>query len=81
MDPILVAGGGVGGLGAALAVARAGFPVRFFERSAECREIGVCIRLGPNVFHMRDRLGVASGDRHGCGAAGWPGHALRDPWS
>jgi 3-hydroxybenzoate 6-monooxygenase len=41
MDPILVAGGGVGGLGAALAVACAGFPVRFFERSAECREIGV----------------------------------------
>ena len=58
MDPVLVAGGGIGGLGAALALARAGYPVRLFERSAEFRELGAGIQLGPNVFHMFDRLGL-----------------------
>ena len=57
-DPILVAGGGIGGLGAALALARAGFPVRLFERLPEFRELGAGIQLGPNVFHMFDRLGI-----------------------
>ncbi|MBK1658807.1 3-hydroxybenzoate 6-monooxygenase [Paracraurococcus ruber] len=58
MDPILIAGGGIGGLGAALALSRAGHPVRLFERAAEFREAGAGIQLGPNVFHMLDRLGV-----------------------
>lgn len=57
-DPLLVAGGGIGGLGAALALARAGFPVRLFERTPEFRELGAGIQLGPNVFHMFDRLGI-----------------------
>jgi 3-hydroxybenzoate 6-monooxygenase len=58
MSGVLVAGGGIGGLGAALALARAGHPVRLFERSAEFREFGAGIQLGPNVFHMFDRLGL-----------------------
>ncbi|WP_204623608.1 3-hydroxybenzoate 6-monooxygenase [Crenalkalicoccus roseus] len=57
-DPILIAGGGIGGLGAALALARAGHPVRLFERAPRFREIGAGIQLGPNVFHMFDRLGI-----------------------
>lgn len=55
---ILVAGGGIGGLGAALALARAGHAVELFERAAEFRELGAGIQLGPNVFAMFDRLGI-----------------------
>ena len=57
-DAFLVAGGGIGGLGTALALARAGHRVRVFERATEFREIGAGIQLGPNVFAMFDRLGV-----------------------
>ncbi len=56
--PILIAGGGIGGLGAALALARAGLSVRLFERAPAFREAGAGIQLGPNVFAMFDRLGV-----------------------
>ena len=58
-QPVLVAGGGLGGLGAALALARAGHAVRLFERSAGFREAGAGIQLGPNAFAMFERLGVA----------------------
>lgn len=63
MHPVLVAGGGIGGLAAALALGRAGFPVRLFERSAEFRDAGAGIQLGPNAIHMLDRLGL--GERVG----------------
>jgi salicylate hydroxylase len=56
--PILIAGGGMGGLGAALALARAGHAVRLFERAPAFREAGAGIQLGPNVFAMFERLGV-----------------------
>src|SRR5688572_29357944 len=59
--PILVAGGGVGGLAAALALARQGFAVRVLEQSAEIGEIGAGIQLGPNAFSAFDALGI--GDR------------------
>lgn len=55
---ILIAGGGIGGLGAALALAQRGHAVQVFERTAAFREIGAGIQLGPNVFKMFDRLGV-----------------------
>jgi 3-hydroxybenzoate 6-monooxygenase len=58
MATILIAGGGIGGVGAALALARSGHRVRLFERSAEFGEIGAGIQLGPNVFRMFERLGV-----------------------
>ena len=54
----LVAGGGIGGLGAALALAQRGHEVSVFERSSEFREIGAGIQLGPNVFRMFERLGL-----------------------
>lgn len=56
--PFLVAGGGIGGLGVALALARAGHAVRVFERAPEFREVGAGIQLGPNVVAMFERLGV-----------------------
>lgn len=57
-DPILIAGGGLGGAAAALALGRKGFRVQVLERAPEFGVIGYGIQLGPNVFPMFDRLGV-----------------------
>jgi 3-hydroxybenzoate 6-monooxygenase len=56
--PVLVAGGGIGGLAAALALTRRGFAVKVLEQSPEIGEIGAGIQLGPNAFHAFDALGV-----------------------
>ena len=56
--PILVAGGGIGGLAAALALVRRGFKVKVMEQAPEMGEIGAGIQLGPNAFHAFDALGV-----------------------
>lgn len=45
----VVAGGGIGGLAAALALSRSGVGVRVLERSPELSEVGAGIQLGPNV--------------------------------
>ena len=55
---ILIAGGGIGGLAAALALAQKGRQVRVVEKAAEFGEIGYGIQMGPNVARMLDRLGV-----------------------
>ena len=60
-EPILIAGGGVGGLAAALALARQGFGVKVLEQSSQLGEIGAGIQLGPNAFSAFDALGI--GDR------------------
>ncbi len=60
-DPVLVAGGGIGGLAAALALARQGLAVKVLEQSAHIGEIGAGIQLGPNAFSAFDALGI--GDR------------------
>lgn len=52
MRKVLIAGGGIGGLSAALACARAGAEVALFERSAEFSEFGAGIQLGPNVVKI-----------------------------
>ena len=56
--PVLVAGGGIGGLAAALALTRQGFQVKVLEQAPEIGEIGAGIQLGPNAFHAFDALGV-----------------------
>jgi 2-polyprenyl-6-methoxyphenol hydroxylase-like FAD-dependent oxidoreductase len=56
--PVLIAGGGIGGLAAALALVRRGFSVRVFEQAPEIGEIGAGIQLGPNAFNAFDALGV-----------------------
>ena len=56
--PVLVSGGGIGGLAAALALVRLGLTVKVFEQSSEIGEIGAGIQLGPNAFHALDALGV-----------------------
>ena len=56
--PVLVAGGGIGGLAAALALARRGHEAKVLEQSAHIGEIGAGIQLGPNAFSAFDALGV-----------------------
>jgi salicylate hydroxylase len=56
--PFLVAGGGIGGLLTAYALASKGFAVRVFEQAPEFKELGAGIQLGPNVFHALERIGL-----------------------
>ena len=58
-DPILIVGGGLGGLTTALALARRGRTVRVLEGAPEFGAIGYGIQFGPNVFHVFDRIGVS----------------------
>ena len=56
--PVLVAGGGIGGLAAALALARQAFGVKVLEQSPAIGEIGAGVQLGPNAFAAFDALGI-----------------------
>jgi 2-polyprenyl-6-methoxyphenol hydroxylase-like FAD-dependent oxidoreductase len=57
-DRILIAGGGIGGLAAALALAQKNIASLVLEKASQLGEIGAGIQLGPNAFHCFDRLGV-----------------------
>ena len=61
--PVLVAGGGIGGLAAALALVRQGLAVTVLEQSPELGEIGAGMQLGPNAFHAFDALGIGPAAR------------------
>src|SRR5947209_3589694 len=56
---IFIAGGGLGGLTTALALARRGLPRRVLEGAPNFGAIGYGIQFGPNVFHVFDRLGLS----------------------
>ena len=56
--PILIAGGGIGGLASAMALAQKNIPSLVLEKAQRLGEIGAGIQLGPNAFHCFDRLGV-----------------------
>jgi salicylate hydroxylase len=56
--PVLVTGGGIGGLAAALALVRQGYRVKVIEQSSQIAEIGAGIQLSPNAFAACDALGV-----------------------
>ena len=56
--PIIVAGGGIGGLSAGIALAKAGIAVRVIEQADEFRAIGYGIQLGPNAFHAFQKMGI-----------------------
>ncbi len=55
---IVIVGGGIGGLAAALACANAGHNIQVLERQSKFTEIGAGIQLAPNAFHALDHLGV-----------------------
>ncbi|HEY3634892.1 MAG TPA: 3-hydroxybenzoate 6-monooxygenase [Caldimonas sp.] len=56
--PVIVAGGGIGGLAAALVLAQRGFRVKVLEQAAELGELGAGVQLAPNAFAAFDALGV-----------------------
>ena len=57
-EPVIVAGGGIGGLAAALALARKGFRSIVLEQAPEFGAIGAGIQIAPNAWHALDALGV-----------------------
>lgn len=61
--PILIAGGGIGGLSAALGMAQKGRSCIVLEKASRFGEIGAGIQLGPNAFHAFDYLGVGDAAR------------------
>jgi salicylate hydroxylase len=60
-QPVLIAGGGVGGLACALALAQGGKDVLVLESAPELGEIGAGIQLAPNATRVLDGLGVLEG--------------------
>jgi salicylate hydroxylase len=64
--PVIVVGGGIGGLSTALALSRKGIPVQVLEQAPEFMEIGAGIQLGPNVFRMFEVLGLTKQMFHWC---------------
>src|SRR5438445_10388218 len=57
-QPIIIVGGGIGGLAAALAIAGRGHPALVLEQAPEFREVGAGIQLGPNSWRCLRQLGV-----------------------
>lgn len=55
---VLIAGGGIGGLAAAMAAARADWEVRLFEQASQFSEVGAGIQLGPNVVRCLQAWGL-----------------------
>ena len=55
---VLVAGGGIGGLAAALGASRAGWDVRLYERAAAFSEVGAGVQIGPNVVRRLQAWGL-----------------------
>jgi salicylate hydroxylase len=67
----LIAGGGIGGLAAALACARAGCDVRLYEQAAAFSEVGAGVQLGPNAVRRLHGWGLAQAL---AAVAAQPGH-------
>ncbi|WP_027995214.1 FAD-dependent monooxygenase [Simplicispira psychrophila] len=55
---VLIAGGGIGGLAAALGAARAGCDVRLYERADIFSEVGAGVQLSPNVVRCLQAWGL-----------------------
>ena len=58
MSRILIAGGGIGGMAAALACAHEGTDVTLFERASVFTEVGAGIQLSPNVVRVLQSWGL-----------------------
>lgn len=59
--PFLIAGGGIGGLAAALALTREGFNVHVLEAAPAFEELGAGLQIGPNGGRILQGLGLGAG--------------------
>jgi salicylate hydroxylase len=55
---VIIAGGGIGGAAAALALLRKGFDVEVYEQAPELGEVGAGVQLSPNGARALEHLGV-----------------------
>lgn len=57
--PVIIVGGGIGGMATALAFAKQNIPSIILERAAQFREAGAGIQFCPNSFKILDFLGIS----------------------
>jgi salicylate hydroxylase len=57
-DPVLVIGGGIGGLTTALALLKRGVDIVVYEQAPELKEAGAGVQIGPNGVHVLHALGL-----------------------
>jgi 2-polyprenyl-6-methoxyphenol hydroxylase-like FAD-dependent oxidoreductase len=57
-DPILISGGGIGGLATAIGLRKAGFNVAVFEKASKLREEGAGLSLWSNAIRALEKLGL-----------------------
>src|SRR5688572_23378429 len=58
VESVVVAGGGIGGLACAVALSRAGQPVRVLERQDAVADAGTALGMWPNALRALDALGL-----------------------
>jgi 2-polyprenyl-6-methoxyphenol hydroxylase-like FAD-dependent oxidoreductase len=61
---VIIVGGGIGGMAAALSLSRLGIRIKLLEQSAQIGEIGAGVQLAPNAFAALDALGVGEAARN-----------------
>ena len=57
---VAIAGGGIGGLTAAIALRRAGLSVDVYEQAPKIERVGAGLALWPNAIHVLDHLGIGA---------------------
>ena len=55
---IVIIGGGIGGLAAAVALRQRGFEVQVYERASRITEVGAGLQVGPNAVKVLYALGL-----------------------